>query len=991
MKITQVSEKIPGRPARVNDLIGWLLFAVAFITYLLTVEETGSYWDPGEFIAVSYKLQVPHPPGAPLFLLLGRMFSFLSFGDTSSVAIAINMLSVTASAFTIMFLYWTIVMVGSKLTSSFNGKDWLLYGGAVLGALCYAFSDSFWFSAVEAEVYGLSSFFTAFSVWAILKWELIEDERRAGRWLILIAYMIGLSIGVHLLNLLTIPVLVFVYYFRKHKVSWAGIAAVVAVSGALLVLVNNLIIPGLPTLAGKFEIFFVNQLGFFFGSGVIALFLLVGGGLLFAIRFTERKQLAGWNTAALGITFLLIGYGSYATIVIRSAYDTPINENAPKDVMSFVSYLKREQYGTWPILYGPYFTSKPVGYHFTEPEYVKGKDKYELSGHKYELEYGPGDATVLPRAWNQANSDDYRRIMGLREGQRPTFSQNISYMLTHQLGTMYARYFMWNFAGRESDDQNARWLFPSEWFKQLPAVLASNAARNNFFMIPFVMGLVGMFFQFYRDSTRFTVVAIMFFMLGPAIVLYLNSPPTEPRARDYIYAGSYYAYSVWIGLGVIGIAHALISLLKKERFAIACSMALGMTAPVLMLQQGWDDHDRSNRFFSLDGAANILNSCKQDGVVFTGGDNDTFPLWYAQEVEGCRTDVRVLVTSYCNTDWYIDQTTRQAYSSSPFRYTLPASEYRQNGPNDLLYYADAGLEKIDAGEYLRLLAKNFAGLKKGESNLVPSKLLIIKVDREKVLASGIIPKGMEQLIVDEVEIRLTSNRLEKKDLMLLDFLVTSGWERPIHLNPTSLNSTDLDLKPYAVQVGNVYEILPLKNPRKDRDFLVDTDRTFELMIHQFRYRGLDDSEVYYTDDYKMQVMQHRSNLNSLAEALIDKDDILRASQALAFSLQTIPNEVIPYDPSLPDTVDLLFRVGESDKAVDISTRAWNTSFETASWLVAEERPISFELQKSLFIMDSLQRTLDRHEEDELAIGMAARYEELIARLENGLATGRITQ
>ncbi len=970
---------------KANNLFGWIVFGIALLVYFLTMEETASYWDCGEFIAVSYKLQVPHPPGAPLFLLMGRTFSFLAMGDVTKVAYWINFISVLASAFTILFLFWSITLFGRKvlgITKDANiteEKTWLLMGAGLVGSLAYTFSDSFWFSAVEAEVYAMSSFFTAFVVWGVLKWDVIEDESKANRWLLLVVYMMGLSIGVHLLNLVTVPALGLIYYFKKFKPSVWGIVTALGVSVGIVLFINYFIVPGLPTIAGNFEIFFVNTLGFFFGSGAITFALMVVTALAYGIYYTQKHNKPVWNTFLVATAFILIGYSSYATILIRSDYDTLINENAPKDALSFVRYLKREQYGSWPLLYGPYFTARVIGYKSTDPVYTKSKHKYEITDHKFELEYELGQQTILPRVWNPDNKQSYMDILGLKEGQKPTFGQNLYYMFTHQIGTMYMRYFMWNFAGRESDVQGADWLKPSQWFKNVPDELAKNGARNNFFMIPFILGLIGMFYQFTKDTKNFAVIALLFIMLGLALVVYLNSPPVEPRERDYIYAGSYYAFAIWIGLAVLGIAELVDRFLKNGKRAAIAATLIGLMAPALMAKDGWDDHNRSDRFFSVDSATNYLDSCSPNGIIFTGGDNDTFPLWYAQETEGFRDDLRVIVTSYFNADWYIDQTTRKAYKSEPFPYTLSLKNYQQAG--DYLPYVDMKLPRIDAKQYIDLLSKDYKQLRSGDSNIVPSRVFTLNIDKKAILAKGIIPKGMDSLVVDQMQIRMLKGGLYKSDLAILDLLVTNNWERPIYLNQNSMSQINIDLSPYAVQEGNVYRILPVRNPRKDRQYLVNTERSTEVMLKKFHYRGLDNEKIYYTEDYRGFVANQRNSLNSLAQALIDEGKMAEADSVLLFSLAKMPNKVIQYDLTTPDTIDLLFQAGEKDKAIEASKTLGDRSEEMAAYLIDEGHGLSMDLRRNIFILSSLQRTLYENGEDKLAKKFEDAYNRSVASLQ----------
>jgi hypothetical protein len=974
---------------KINNLTGWSVFAISLVTYILTLEETASYWDCGEFIAVSYKLMVPHPPGAPFFLLLGRLFSFFALGDVTQVAYWINMLSALSSAFTILFLFWSIILFGRKMVGIHKDsevtmeKTWSLMGAGIVGSLAYTFSDSFWFSAVEAEVYAMSSFFTAFVVWAMLKWETIEDEGRANRWLILIFYMMGLSIGVHMLNLVAIPALALIYYFKKYKPTATGIIFTLALGGFMVVLISEIIVPGLPGLAGSFELFFVNNLGMFFGSGALVFLVLMTAALFFGIRYSHNAAKPLLNTLLLSTAFILIGYASYGTIIIRSNYNTPINENAPKDVMSFVRYLKREQYGSRPLVHGQYFTSQLIDFKEGGFNYKKGPEKYEPADKK--MEYVYDDEHLLPRMWNSDYAQSYMDIMDLREGEKPSFSQNMAYMFKHQIGTMYGRYFMWNFAGRESDEPGANWLRPNQWNEELPEILAENRGRNNFFMIPFFLGLLGMYFQAVKDSKNFSVVGLLFVMLGVAIVVYLNSPPEEPRERDYIYAGSYYAFCFWIGFAVIGLSDTLQKLFKNHKLSAVLATVLCFTAPAIMAKEGWDDHDRSNRLFSVDSAKNYLNSCAPNAILFTGGDNDTFPLWYAQDVENVRTDVRVLVLSYYNTDWYIEQSMQKYYESNALPYTLPLEKYTQGGPNDYLRYQNLNIPTFDLKEFLSIL-RTSNKLEIEGTSIIPSKVLTLQVDKEAVLASGIIPKGMENLVVDQMEFKIKGNALEKKDLAILDLIASSNWTRPMYFNYTSLSQLKFDLSPYIIMEGNAFRVLPIKNPNPSKE-LVNTEVAFDNMVNKYSYRGLDDPRPYYTNDYKGFVQNHRSSFNDLVSALIEENNLEKARKALLFSFEKMPDAGVRLDHltigigDSEGSIELLFKVGEKEKAVEVAKTVGDRAIGITRYYTMNNNPYADENRKSMYILSELQNILYRYGEDELAKKYETAYEDILKILE----------
>lgn len=976
-----------------NNITGWLVFLFATVVYWITVEPTASFWDCGEFIAVSYKLEVPHPPGAPFFLLIGRIFSFLAMGDVYKVAFWINIVSVLSSGFTILFLFWTITLFGRKILKireegPNEGQTYLLLGAGIIGSLAFTFSDSFWFSAVEAEVYAMSSFFTAFVVWAMLKWERIEDESTADRWLILIFYMMGLSIGVHLMNLVTIPVLALIFYFKKYKPTRNGIIVTLLASGLIIIIINNFIITGLPTIAGSFEIFFVNSLGLPFRSGIIVFLLLFIGLVIYGIYYTQTKGKEFLNTVFLAIAFILIGYSSYSIILIRSNYDPPIDENDPENVISFVSYLKREQYGSRPLLYGQYFDAEVVKQERGAPVYVQGEDKYEISDYKIKYVYDPGRMTILPRAYSSSQNHVqlYRQWMNLRPNEVPNFADNLEFMFRYQVGYMYMRYFMWNFAGRESDIQSASWMMPHEQFKEVPSQLKENKGRNNYFMLPLILGLIGIFYTYRRNQQIFGVLVMLYILTGVALVLYLNSPPVEPRERDYIYVGSYYTFAIWIGLGVIALGKGLSNYTNKMKRSAIIATLITLVVPVIMAAENWDDHDRSNRFFSVDSAKNFLASCDANAILFTGGDNDTFPLWYAQEVEGFRTDMRVIVLSYFNTDWYINQMQRPAYESEPVPFSIPPRLYRQGGPNDYLPYVENPNIKgqaINLNSYLKLIRQDHQAIKVptmlGSYNSLPTRSLYLPVDKEAVLEKGIVPPDMEDLIPDRMVFRLKGGGLEKNTLMILDLIVTSNWDRPIYFNNTSLQNAGIDFRPYVVQEGNAYRLLPIQRPDLQND-LVNTEVLYDNVMNNFYFREMNNPDVYYSEDYRNFALNHRSTFNTLAEDLLNQGNTERAREVLLQSLEVMPDKSIPYDHSNLQTASLLFQTGEDELALEIARKLGTRSQEFLHYYMAEDKGSQNDIQKEMTVLSLLSRMLKNNGEEELAAQFESTFMEYYNQL-----------
>jgi len=969
-----------------NNITGWLVFLIATVVFWITVEPTASYWDCGEFIAVSYKLEVPHPPGAPLFQLVGRIFSFLAMGDVDKVAVWINRVSVLSSGFTILFLFWTITLFGRKIlrvknTEITKGQSILVLGAGVVGSLAYTFSDSFWFSAEEAEVYAMSAFFIAFVVWAILKWEQIEDERLANRWLLLIFYMMGLSIGVHLMNLITIPALGLIFYFKKYKPTTWGIIYTLALSLVVIVIIYEFIVPGLPGIAGSFEIFFVNSIGLPFDSGIIIFMLLFGGALIYGIYYSQKKNKVVLNMALLALAFILIGYSSFSVVLIRSNYNPPIDENNPENVVSFVSYLKREQYGSRPLLYGQYFDAEVINQERGAPVYVQGDKKYEITDYKIQYVYDPQRMTILPRAYSSSENhvEQYRNWMNLGPNEVPNFADNLLFMFRYQIGYMYMRYFMWNFAGRESDIQGASWLMPLDAFKKIPQQLAENKGRNNYFMLPLLLGLIGMFYNYRKDQKVFGVLLMLFVLTGVALVVYLNSPPVEPRERDYIYVGSYYAFAIWIGIGILAVGQYLMKLIKNHATAAIITTLIGLIVPVIMAAQNWDDHDRSHRYFSVDSARNFLASCAPNAIIFTGGDNDTFPLWYAQEVEGFRTDVRVIVLSYFNTDWYIDQMTRRAYKSEPIPFTLTHEQYKQGGPNDYLPYIETPNlqnQAVNLQTYLELIRKDYQQLKVptmlGSYNRIPTKTLYLPVNKDEVIAKDLIPEGMDDLVPERMLFRLKGNGLEKNTLMILDMIVANQWKRPIYFNNTSLMNAGIDFRRYVVQEGNAYRLLPVENPNMQNEF-VNTEVMYNNVMNHFFFRDLDNPHVYYSEDSRNFVLNHRSTFNTLADDLLSKGDSTRAREALIRCMEVMPDKAIPYDHANVQTASLLFEVGEDEKAIDIAEKLGTNSMEYLEYYQEYGTAPQNEVQRHMTILSLLSRMLKNNGEEELSARLEASF------------------
>ena len=982
---------------RLNNLTGWAVFSIALATYVSTIEQTASFWDCGEFIACAFKLQVPHPPGAPLFLLTGRIFSFLAFGDLTKVAYWVNMVSVLSSAFTILFLFWTITILAKKLirktNQELNQKDQILvlFSG-ITGALAYAWSDSFWFSAVEAEVYGMSSFFTAIVIWAAFKWEQIEDQATENRWLVFIAYLVGLSIGVHLLNLVTIPALALIYYFKKYpKPTVTGGTFAFFCGLIILAIINSGIIPGLPDMAGRFEIFYVNTLGLPFKSGIVFFIIFFLGTLIWGIRFSHQKEKALLNTALLSLAFVLVGYSSYIMVLVKSEYNPPINENNPSDVLRFVSYLKREQYESRPLLYGPSFTSRPISQERGAPVYRKQKDKYVISDYRPVYGYEPGASMLLPRMYSSqpGHPQLYQQMTGLAEGQKPGMIHNLKYMFSHQIGHMYWRYFLWNFVGRESDEEGAGILLPWDAAKTYPFSITNNKGHNNFFMLPFLLGLAGISLLFFRRQRDLLVLALLFVLTGVALVIYLNSPPVEPRERDYIYVGSFYIFCIWIGFGVIAVAESLVKIIKNAQFSTAFATAISLSVPVILITKGWDNHDRSNRYHSVDFARNILSSCAPNAILFTGGDNDTFPLWYVQEVEGFRTDVRVCVQTFLSADWYIEQLKRKINKSEGLPLSLDTNNYA-SGKNDFLPFYEIPSVKngINLKEYLELIQQNNKAIQvpltSGDmTSILPSSNLFLSNNIGEIKKLNIVKSNLIPYLSDSMSWNIGKRDLYKADLVILDIIANNNWKRPIYFSSTMGGSNNLGLNEYLQLEGYTYRLLPVKVSGAT-DGYVNSDLMYDNMMNKMSWRELNNPKTYYDATYLgSPVASARIAFLRLADQLIIENKMAKAKKVVDKAMSVMPDDTIPYDQFSAGFVGMLFDLGENKKALDSARTMAIRSDENLTFAKQNGISKSRNTNTDLYILQTVFQACRKAKQE----AAAKKYEEIFRKHLDEFNTG----
>ncbi len=950
---------------RWNNLVGWAVFAVAAVVYLLTMEPVSSLWDCSEFIATSYKLEVGHPPGAPLFMMLARLATLFAFGNPEYVGMAVNAMNSIASAFCILFLFWTITHLARRLVTR-DGRElsaanvWAVLGAGAVGALAYTFTDTFWFSAIEGEVYALSSMFTALVVWLMLKWEEEADQPHASRWIVLIAYLMGLSIGVHILNLLTIPALVFIYYFRTTpSVTWRGLVGATLIAGAILLVINGIIIPYTVYVGAMFDLFFVNTLGLPVNSGMVFFALALIGGLGWASWATHKRGKVLWNVVLLSTTMILVGFSSYASVTIRAAANPPMNSNKPDNPHALLSVLNRDQYGDRPLLYGAYYSAPPADYKEKHVYYLDEDGKYKPASIITGYTHAPEFMHLFPRMWNRSTGEkDYKQWAayrtktdyvrddsgelvrdaqgrplrqevvdfgrkrtfddgyGLQTIVEPTFGENLSYFFNYQLSYMYWRYFLWNFVGRQSDIQpsastitDGNWLsgirFIDEAFlgpqDSLPREIAENRGRNTYYFLPFILGLIGLVYQLNRDQRNFSIVMWLFIMTGIALVVYFNSAPSEPRERDYVYAGSFYAFCIWIGFGVLAVRDFVAWLTKRNNVAAAAvATAVCMGVPTILAAQNWDDHDRSGRYMARDIGWNYLMSTLPNSIILNYGDNDTFPLWNNQEVYGVRPDVRIMNTSYLGGEWYIDEMKTRANDAAGVPFSLPKSKYTYN--NDWIPVNNRIDRAVEIGQVIDFIRsddpRTKIALEDGtQTDYIPTKRIALPVNKENALAAGIVAEKDRDLMVDTVYINLRKSALDKSQLMILDMLANFDWKRPIYMTQIYIFQ-DLGLLDYLQFDGYAYRFVPILTPVDNPWEIgrVDVDYAVPLLRDTFRYGNLADPDVYvdYFLQYNLSASHARDAFARVAKELLRQERPEEAVELLDLGLERLPTSQIRF-------------------------------------------------------------------------------------------------
>lgn len=994
-----------------NTLLGWFSFLIALITYSLTVEPTVSFWDAGEYILTSAKLQVGHPPGAPLFQMMGAFFSTFTFGNNESIGWMMNMMSAVSSAFTILFMFWTITLLLKKLVGNKNdinkNQATAILGSGLVGSLAFTFTDSFWFNAVETEVYAMATLIMAVLFWLALRWEQDMENPRGNRWLILIAFVIGLSFGVHFMGLLTIPAIGLIYYFKNYKtVTIKNFIIANVVSVGVLLFVFKLLAPNILKIFSISEIFFVNSIGLPFNSGSIIAGIILVAIIFYALKYTRKKQYIHLNTGILCLTFVIIGFSTWLMLPIRANANVVINENNPSSARELLAYYNLEQYPETHLFYGPQFTDM-YAYLDEKNPYVDDKPKYEKDEQKSEYvivndyknarqNYNSKHASILPRMWSSEHAENYMMFCGfldfklkpdyqmqnelrtvvsnfrndVAQGnvdyedynnflkqfkdyiyiEKPDLPSNIVYMFEYQLGYMYWRYFMWNFSGRQDDiqgryDNHGNWITGikpiDEWHlgysqDNLPSDVENNKARNTYYLLPLIMGLIGFFFLFNTDKKLFWTMLVFFLFTGIAIQVYTNVRPFEPRERDYSVVGSYYVFAIWIGLGVYGIFDTLKKYLPQKLAAPIITIACLILVPGILAANNWDDHDRSGKYTANSMAKKYLDSCDENGILFTIGDNDTFALWYAQEIEGYRTDVRVVNTSLFQTDWYIDQMKRKAYESDPIPSQLNHINYR-HGTNDYIRIAPITKDTIYVKEALDFITSdnpktrfkyylqqdpdidvNRYPSQELNARYLPTSHLRIPVNKENTLKHNIVKPKDANKIVPHIDITISSGALMKNRLLMLDIVANNDWKRPIYFTGGAFAEDDyIWMKDYLQLDGMCYKLVPIKTPVDQANPFdmgrVDSDLMFEK-VKKWDWGNSGSPDIYHDVETRKNSITYRGNLARLIEQLINEDKLDKAEDIADIAMENMPVDYFGYYTLLEPYISAYYEVDNQEKA-----------------------------------------------------------------------------
>ena len=1000
---------------KVNNLVGWITGAIAFYVYLRTMEPTASFWDCGEFLSCAYKLEVGHSPGAPFFMMVQRIFSLMAGHGAATgapsvstlgvvgAATYINSLSALTSALSILFLFWTITHFAKKLVLPGDAEPdrnqiTVIMGAGLVGALAYTFSDTFWFSAVEAEVYGTSSFFTAITFWAVLKWEHVADNKHADRWLVLIAYLIGVSVCVHLLNLLTIPAIAMVYYFKRYEASWKGTIIAFIMGCVVLAFVQFGVIQYIPKLASSFDIMFTNSFGAAFDTGAIIFLLIVTAILIFLLFVARKKNSYVLQISTLCTIFIIIGYSSYFSAIVRSRADVPIDMTNPDNPINFLDYVDREQFGQQPLLFGPYFTSQWTGLDTSGKLYaqmkVNGKDRYVQVGKKMEAEYGGDQSHFFPRIYDnneQGHINFYRQYLGLGPNDDPSMKDNLAYFFQYQVNWMWWRYFMWNFAGRQNDiegqgnPQDANWISGITFIDKFRGLgdsdkmgsgYSDNGAHNKLYFLPLILGILGLVYQFNRNKKDGVIVLTLFFFTGLAIGIYLNMPPNQPRERDYAFAGCTYTFAIWIGLGVLMVNDWFRRATQNPAAAYGAIGICLLAVPALMAKEEWDDHDRSHKTLARAVAFNTLSCCAPNAVLFTFGDNQTYPLWYMQEVEGFRRDVRIINTSLLGIDWYIDQLNYRINDADAVPMIWKKKDYLGDHHNYIRYIKNPQIPEdkffnlteicnfMDSDDPAQMGSAGTEAV-----NYIPAKNFFTpSLSKDDLVKRGLVTAADTSRISTEMKFAYPKATAYKSDLAILNIIAAvanEGWNRPLYFDAGLRQGDYGGTGDYLHMEGNVYRLLPFKYTDANKISpqvlgTINTDKSYDLYMHTFLWGGGERNDVYFDEPNRHEFVTYRMDGSFIANQLSAEGKKDKAIDVLDKLMSGITEHSYAYDYTAYFIAAAYYRAGAIQKASNLTNKLVRNAVDDVDWVTTlpddSKAAMADDVKQQFQIMQSLSST-----------------------------------